>query len=133
MRFCKIKAVRRKDFIMFGSLIVLFLLVAVFCVSLISAKNLAERAQSIKLGDSKEKVREMLGAPTETYLPRLFGVNYETWAYGHRFRLSSDFPYFTYNLRLSLFHPETDEICISFDSHSNVVNVYVPGVNSRTK
>ena len=141
MRFYKIKMVRRKNILIVGGLVGLFIFLAAFCLSLIPSKSLAERAQTIKRGIPKEKVREILGKPTGIFLPPtgtnvniftlLFCVNSETWAYGHWFRQSSDFPYFTYNVRL--FHPDTNEISITFDSGGKVASVYIPGVNTNAK
>ena len=141
MRFYKIKTVRRQNLLIIGGLAVSFLLVAAFCLSLIPSKSLAARAQTIKRGDSKEKVRETLGKPTNVFLPPtgtnvniltlLLCVNSETWAYGHWFCQSPRFPYFTYNLRL--FHPDTNDISVTFDSGGRVASVYIPGVSTNTK
>ena len=141
MHFYKIKTISRRNLLIVGGSATSFLLVAVFCLSLIPSRSLVERAQTIKRGDSKEKVRETLGKPTNVFLPTagtnvniltlLLCVNSETWAYGHWFRESPRFPYFTYNLRL--FHPDTNDISITFDSGSRVASVYIPGVNTSTK
>ena len=141
MRFYKIKTISRRNLLIVGALAASFLLVAVFCLSLIPSKSLVERAQTIKRGDSKEKVRETLGKPTNIFLPTagtnvnfltlLLCVNSETWAYGHWFRESPRFPYFTYNLRL--FYPDTNEISITFDTGGSVTSVYIPSVSTNTK
>ncbi|MEI9863276.1 MAG: hypothetical protein WDN00_01680 [Limisphaerales bacterium] len=122
MRFYKNKTVCSQNFLITGGLIVLFLLVAVFCVSLIPSKSLAERAQTINRGDSKERVRQILGKPAAVFLPPtgtninfvvwLVSVNTETWAYGHWFCKYPNFPYVS--LKLRLFKPDTNDISVVF-------------------
>jgi hypothetical protein len=101
------------------------------------------RAQSIKVGDSKQQVERLLGHPANVFQPQpalqaqaatnwfaaLLSVKAETWAYGSRFEVrhafSSGFPYF-WPIRLRLFTPDTDDVAVEFDGSGRVSRVTIP-------
>jgi len=96
------------------------------------ASSLRSRAQSIKVGDSKQHVEQVLGRATAMFVPNpqaLFSVDRETWAYGKRLQFheafDSKFPYF-YPLRFRLFSPDDDDVAIEFDRAGNVSAVSIP-------
>jgi outer membrane protein assembly factor BamE (lipoprotein component of BamABCDE complex) len=124
----------RKDTIWGAVAVFALILLTCFFWTLIPAVPLATRAQTLKPGDSKEKVREVLGKPTSVFLTSpqaktnwiylILGVQKETWAYGHRFDSQAKFPYFS--LRIRLFGPDTDDVSVTFDSSGRVLGVKVP-------
>jgi hypothetical protein len=96
------------------------------------------RAQSIKVGDSKEQVEKLLGRPPYIFLPDpaaatnfgafLFSVHSETWAYGSSLEkrpFQSEFPYF-FPFRWRMFGPGTDDVVIVFSSREKVSKVVIP-------
>lgn len=141
MRFFKNKNVGPSNLLITAGLIILFIALVGFCLSLIPSKSLAERAQTINRGDSKASVRKILGRPTAVFLPPtgtnlnlatwLLCVHDETWAYGHWFCESPGFPYVQPNWRF--FRPDTNDISVVFDTGGRVVRVYVPGAGTSSK
>src|SRR5438477_9019557 len=87
-----------------------------------------KRARTLRIGDSKKRVEQILGHPVSTFSPlpqartnfvaALLSVRSETWAYGSRLELhhafAKEFPYFC-PVRLRLFSPDADDVAIEFD------------------
>lgn len=86
---------------------------------IINARHLA-RARQIQVGDSMEKVRNLLGSPIATHSD-FFSRN-PSWSYGSRFDFDSGFPW----LRFRLFGPGTNDLAFYFDASSNVVRIQLP-------
>jgi len=90
------------------------------------------RARSIKTGDSKARVEQLLGIATmiTPFSPlwrtdaaaAWFCDTAETWAYGSSFDFGSEFPW----LRFRFFLPDPDDIAVEFNRAGRVVRVTVP-------
>ena len=70
----------------------------------------AKRFQQIRMGDAKQTVLTILGAPTQVFTPSTdsggawtLGVGVETWAYGRLFKVR-------------IFGPNSDDFAIEFDA-----------------
>ncbi|MBI3879028.1 MAG: hypothetical protein HY301_03075 [Verrucomicrobia bacterium] len=121
----------------FVGILIAILLCGMLAVALdgCRARSLAVRAKSLKDGDSKEAVRNLLGKPDHIFFPPkemptnplafLFIVSRETWAYGSRLKPQTNFPYVV-PFRLRLFGPDADEVAVKFDSSNRVAEVTIP-------
>ena len=122
-----------------GVLVVIAILLAVAGWDWRQASSLANRAQRINVGDSKQQVERVLGKPNATFSPPAAGetnglvlilsVRRETWAYGRKFDLrhsiQPEFPFF-WPFKFRLFTPDTNDVRIEFGSSEKVVKVTVP-------
>src|SRR2546426_992786 len=115
---------------------ILFLAIAgVIGLDIFHGKSLRPRAQAIKVGDSRQRVEQVLGRPIVVFTPPSEGtkglviVRPETWAYGRRLQLRDafygEFPYFR-PLRVRLFGPDDDDVAIEFDASGKVSSVSIP-------
>lgn len=103
-----------------------------------SVHSFTMHVRAIHVGDSKQKVEQLLGPPVASFTPlpeartnyviSLMSVHSETWAYGselERHPFSSEFPYFD-PFRIRIFKPDTDDVAIEFDSSGKVSKVTIP-------
>lgn len=113
---------------------VLIVFVALLVWAVMGARSFRNRAAKIKLGDSREQVRAVLGQPNG-YLKTsgsslgvfLVGGYPEWWTYRfvhHPF--TRKFPWlaclsFDFSLK-----PDTNDVAVYFDSSGKVVRVYIP-------
>jgi len=121
------------------AIIIALVTLAVVALTVLDAfrsHSFASRVQSIKVGDSKERVLATVGRATTVFTPPqkipsglYLGVRVETWAYGKRFEwqhsLHSEFPYF-WPLKFRLFGPDADDVEVEFDSTGRVSRVSTP-------
>ena len=114
---------------------VIFLIVVAVGVHRMSVDSFASRARTLRVGDSKKKVEQLLGRPTIIFIPKgdiLFSVSEETWAYGSSFDFSKafnpKFPYISPNrlIRWRFFIPDAEDIAIRFDSVGGVSGITIP-------
>jgi hypothetical protein len=103
-------------------------------------RSFRDAALRVQVGDSPERVREILGAPTATFergsglldgiILGVLPMRPETWAYGRWFDwggcLRSEFPYFN-PVRPRLFGPNADDVRVEFDVGGKVFRVLRPG------
>lgn len=101
--------------------------------------TLRTKAQTLKIGDSKDTVESILGQPDAAFtkgsglldgaLFGLFPISPERWAYGSMFdwenAFRNEFPYF-YPFRFRLFGPDSDDIAVTFDDNGKVSAVIIP-------
>jgi hypothetical protein len=118
----------------FAVVFLVFLALAALIVAVGAFRTSSQRARAstIKIGDSKADVEQLLGSATmvtpftplwrTNAIAALFCDTAETWAYGSHFDFSSQFPW----LRLRLFLPASDDIAVEFSSSGRVVRVTVP-------
>jgi len=106
------------------ALIAACLLAALVLFSTVDAvrQNLAfKRAAVIHIGDSKKRVRQVLGKPSDVVFS-LFSGN-EIWAYGGHV----DWPNLTTSpMRFRFFGPDSDEVSVRFDSYGKVDRITIP-------
>ena len=104
--------------------------------------RLKSKAGKLRVGQSQNRVRDILGEPNvvfakgtglldgTTLLPGIsVGQSPERWAYGRRFdwkdAFHEEFPYF-YPIRLRLFGPDDQDVAIEFDDHGMVSAIEIP-------
>src|SRR5215216_5659454 len=87
--------------------LVVFLAAGAVGVYRSSGDSFSVRARTLRVGDSKKKVEQLLGRPIQIFVPQpdvlarmlLGGVDDETWVYGSRFHFRQpfhgEFPYFS--------------------------------------
>ena len=122
----------------FTIIIVLLTLVLLVVIAADNSRphSFAISAVSVNVGDSKERVVEILGPATHVFKPPptiptgfYLGVRTETWAYGKRLDLQncfhSGFPYF-WPVKMRLFGPHADDVEVEFDSTGRVSRVSMP-------
>ncbi len=77
------------------------------------------RARQIQIGDSMEKVRDLLGSPIVSDSEYF---SYASWRYGIRFDFNSGFPW----LRVRMTGPGTNDLAFYFDASNRVVRIQMP-------
>ncbi len=117
--------------------IAVIVILAVFLVvETFGTASLRRRAALIRVGDSHERVRSLLGRPSESSSISggsamglmLHGGAPEWWAYGsvlNSLPFTREFPWIA-PIKLHLFTPDTNEVAIYFDSSGRVVRVEIP-------
>jgi hypothetical protein len=110
---------------------VLAMLAIVLMLEAVGTGSLRRRAALIQVGDGKDRVRSLLGRPTESLKTEGLGILFtggapEWWSYGsllgwHR-PFTREFPW-----KAPLkFRPDTNDVAVYFDSMGKVVRVYIP-------
>ena len=107
-------------------LLVVALLLTFLAYDAARSTNAFRRARLIKIGDTREQVRETMGRPSDI-THGIFGGS-EAWAYGgwvnwNRLWLRP--------VRFRLFSPEKDEVAIEFDGDGKVREVVIPGAGEK--
>jgi len=103
----------------------------------VRVRFLRNKARELRVGDSKERVRAVLGEPNARFAKgsglHIFGKppypEPERWAYGSEFEwkncILKEFPYF-WPIRLRLFDPGSDDVSVFFDDEGKVTGVRIP-------
>jgi outer membrane protein assembly factor BamE (lipoprotein component of BamABCDE complex) len=105
---------------------VLVILIIVLVFLAFGTSTVRARALQIKIGDSKNGVRSVLGEPTESSKTSGLGILFnggaaEWWSYGSLL----EFPWLA-PMKFHLLGPGTNDIAVYFDSAGKVTRVYVP-------
>lgn len=127
---------RMKRFAIIIVVLVTLAVAALTVLDTLRSRSFVRRVQSIRIGDSKERVLATLGRATTVFTPPqqiprglYLGVHVETWAYGKRFDwqhcFHSEFPFF-WPLKFRLFGPDGDDVEVEFDSTGRVTRVSTP-------
>lgn len=97
-------------------------LMALLTVDDCRTRSALRRAKAVKVGDTKQQVRNVLGRPSAVTTAGIFD-NSETWAYGGfvdwRNLLSSP-------IHIRLFGPDADEVAIRFNNSGRVSKIIQP-------
>lgn len=97
-------------------------LMVLLTVDACRARSAARRAKTIKLGDTKQQVRQKLGRPSDITVAGIFDHS-ETWAYGGYV----DWQHLpSCPIRFRLFGPDSDEAAIRFNKLGRVSRVIMP-------
>jgi outer membrane protein assembly factor BamE (lipoprotein component of BamABCDE complex) len=94
-------------------------LLVFLAVDAFRSKSAIKRATVIRIGDSKQQVKRVLGRPSDIGVAGFFDHS-ETWAYGGYM----DWQGVTFRLRL--FGPEDNEVAVQFDKAGKVSQVFIP-------
>ena len=82
------------------------------------------RARNLRIGDTRQQVRRVLGQPSEITVAGIFDPS-ETWAYGGRINWQH------LSIRFRIFGPDADEVAIQFDKAGKVRRVIIPKQNQQ--
>jgi len=101
----------------------LLVLMIFLAVDKFRAASAPRRAKAVKLGDTKQQVRHVMGPPSGVTTAGIFN-GAETWAYGGHVDWAKfkSFP----PIRIRLFGPDADEVAIQFDTNGTVSRVAIP-------
>lgn len=86
------------------------------------ARSALRRVNSVKVGDTKQQVRNVLGRPSEITTAGIFD-NSETWAYGGYVDWGD---LLSCPIHIRLFGPDADEVAIRFNSTGRVSKILLP-------
>lgn len=106
---------------------------ALMSYDLVRAARLPSRARAINVGDSKDRVVEILGTADDVFPPNLnawiFSHPDERWVYGSSLGtedpFSAEFPWF-FPLRFRLFGGRPDDVQVEFDEDGVVLAIRIP-------
>src|SRR5437870_8270197 len=87
-------------------------------------RSAPRRAKAIKIGETRQQVRHILGRPSDVTTAGIFDRS-ETWAYGGYVDWGH---LLSTPVRLRIFGPDADEVAIQFNSSGTVSRVIVPQV-----
>jgi outer membrane protein assembly factor BamE (lipoprotein component of BamABCDE complex) len=85
------------------------------------ARSALHRANKVKIGDTRQQVRNTLGRPCDITVASLFDGS-ETWAYGGYVNWGH---LLSCPLRIRLFGPD-DELAVQFDTSGKVSRILLP-------
>ena len=107
--------------------LILIMLIVFLSADAFRVESARKRVAAVKIGDTKQQVRRVLGPPTESTVAGLFDSS-ETWVYGGRIdwhRLTSQ------PIRFRLFGPDADEVAVRFDNAGKVTRIIIPNQNRK--
>lgn len=108
-----------KRFLLATAALLLVALLVFLTVDAWRSNSAFKKAQAVRIGDSKQQVRRVLGRPTEIGSSGIFDPS-ESWSYGGYF----DWQRVT--LRFRLFGPDANEVAVRFDNAGRVNRIQIP-------
>lgn len=97
-------------------------LMALLTIDNCQARSALRRAKAVKVGDTKQQVRNVLGRPSAITVAGIFD-NSETWAYGGYVDWGD---LLSCPIHIRIFGPDSDEVAIRFNTSGKVSKITLP-------
>jgi outer membrane protein assembly factor BamE (lipoprotein component of BamABCDE complex) len=97
-------------------------LMALLTVDDCRTRSALRRAKDVKVGDTKQRVRNVLGRPSAITVAGIFD-NSETWAYGGYVDWGD---LLSCPIHIRIFGPDADEVAVRFNNSGRVSKIIMP-------